>query len=80
MNKILIAAFFLILAGCVAVDIGQSATHAPTAVAAATTPEILVTPSFDIEMPVLHEPFDQTPITPMETVGASPGVQYDPRR
>jgi hypothetical protein len=31
-----------------------------------------VTPSFDIAMPAPQEPFDTTPITGVETVGASP--------
>jgi hypothetical protein len=73
MNKILISAFFLILAGCVAVDLSRpTATEsAPAAPAAAAPQELPVPASFDIEMPVLHEPLDQTPITPTETVGAS---------
>ncbi|MEO8059845.1 MAG: hypothetical protein ABI671_16145 [Burkholderiales bacterium] len=62
MTKILATVLFAVLAGTLAV-------HAmPPAIAAKSAP---VQPSFDIVMPAPHEPFDQTEITPVETVGAS---------
>jgi hypothetical protein len=69
MNKTLIAGLLLVIAGCLVV---QAQTHATAKTPAASVAQPLpVPPSFDIEMPVLHEPFDETAITPTETVGAA---------
>jgi len=62
MTKILAAALLVILVGVVAVQ------SVPPTLAAATVP---APPSFDIAMPAPREPFDTTPITAVETVGAS---------
>jgi hypothetical protein len=63
MTKIVAAALLVILAGFVAVK------AVPSTQAAMAVP---VTPSFDIAMPAPQEPFDTTPITGVETAGASP--------
>ncbi len=62
MTRILFAALFAMLAGCVAVD-----APPPAAVAGTAT----VPPSFDVAMPAPQEPLDTTTITAVETVGAS---------
>lgn len=64
-TKILAAALgiaiFVTLAGCVI------AVPAQPAAPSATAPS----PAFDAAMPAPREPFDTTPITAVETVGAS---------
>ena len=64
-TKILAAALFVMMTmtGCVAVD----TMPAPTTVREQLEP----LPSFDIAMPAPQAPFDTTPITAVETVGAS---------
>jgi len=64
-TKILAAALFVMMTmtGCVAVD----TMPAPTTVREQPVP----LPSFDIAMPAPQAPFDTTPITAVETVGAS---------
>jgi hypothetical protein len=64
-TQILAAALFVMMTmtGCVAVD----TMPAPTAVREQPVP----LPSFDIAMPAPQAPFDTTPITAVETVGAS---------
>jgi len=65
-TKILAAALFVMMmtmTGCVAVD----TMPAPTAAREQPAP----LPSFDIAMPAPQAPFDTTPITAVETVGAS---------
>ena len=64
-TKILAAALFVMMTmtGCVAVD----TMPAPTAVREQPVP----LPSFDSAMPAPQAPFDTTPITAVETVGAS---------
>ena len=64
-TKILAAALFVMMTmtGCVAVD----TMPAPTAVREQPVP----LPSLDIAMPAPQAPFDTTPITAVETVGAS---------
>ena len=62
-TKILAAALFVMMTGCVAVD----TMPAPTAVREQPVP----LPSFDTAMPAPQAPFDTTPITAVETVGAS---------
>ncbi len=64
-TKILAAALFamMTMTGCVAVD----TMPAPTAV----HEQPVLLPSFDTAMPAPQAPFDTTPITAVETVGAS---------
>ena len=63
-TKILATALFvMMMTGCVAVD----TMPAPTAAREQPAP----LPSFDIAMPAPQAPFDTTPITAVETVGAS---------
>ena len=62
MTKILATALLVMLAGVAAV------MAVPPTLAASAVP---VPPSFDIAMPAPQAPFDTTPITPFETVGAS---------
>jgi hypothetical protein len=60
-----VAALSIALAGCV---VG----HTPSAAnAAPLSGQTSAPPSFDVAMPAPQAPFDTTPITAVETVGAS---------
>jgi hypothetical protein len=62
MTKLLAAALFVMIAFSIAVS------AVPAATAANERP---VPPSFDVAMPAPQEPFDTTPITPIESAGAA---------